>query len=70
MLNGSIEKLIETTDDSQTLDRLLRMQRVTQRLRRISESLVDFARVRKQHMLEPLALRSFDRRGVVAGGDR
>jgi signal transduction histidine kinase len=38
------------------LERLLRMQRVTQRLRRISESLVDFARVRKQHM-EPLALR-------------
>ncbi len=56
VLNGSIEKLIETTDDSQTLERLMRMQRVTQRLRRISESLVDFARVRKQH-LEPLALR-------------
>ena len=33
------------------------MQRVTQRLRRISESLVDFARVRKQSM-EPLALRA------------
>ena len=29
------------------------MQRVTQRLRRISESLVDFARVRKQQM-EPV----------------
>src|ERR1700733_5078034 len=56
VLHGSIEKLIETTDDSQTLDRLLRMQRVTQRLRRISESLVDFARTRKQHM-EPLLVR-------------
>ena len=32
------------------------MQRVTQRLRRISESLVDFSRVRKTQM-EPTALR-------------
>jgi signal transduction histidine kinase len=56
VLNGSIEKLIETSPDAQTLNRLARMQRVTQRLRRISESLVDFARVRKQSM-EPLALR-------------
>ena len=57
VLNGSIEKLIETSPDAQTLNRLARMQRVTQRLRRISESLVDFARVRKQNM-EPLALRA------------
>jgi len=57
VLNGSIEKLIETSPDAQTLNRLARMQRVTQRLRRISESLVDFARVRKQSM-EPLALRA------------
>ena len=56
VLNGSIEQLIETSPDAQTLSRLARMQRVTQRLRRISESLVDFARVRKQSM-EPLALR-------------
>ena len=50
VLNGSIEKLIETTQvttkDAHTLDRLARMQRVTQRLRRISESLVDFSRLR------------------------
>src|SRR5579863_2977887 len=57
VLNGSIEQLIETSPDAQTLNRLARMQRVTQRLRRISESLVDFARVRKQSM-EPLALRA------------
>ncbi len=57
VLNGSIEQLIETSPDAQTLSRLARMQRVTQRLRRISESLVDFARVRKQSM-EPLALRA------------
>ena len=56
VLNGSIEKLIETTDDSHTLERLERMQRVAQRLQRISESLVDFSKVRKQKM-EPLALR-------------
>ncbi len=57
VLNGSIEKLIETSPDEHTLNRLARMQRVTQRLRRISESLVDFARVRKQSM-EPLVLRA------------
>lgn len=57
VLNGSLEKLIETAPDAHTLDRLERMQRVTQRLRRISESLVDFARVRKQTM-EALALRT------------
>jgi len=56
VLNGSIEKLIETSRDPQTLDRLHRMQRVAQRLHRISEGLVDFARTRKQHM-EPAAVR-------------
>lgn len=56
VLNGSIEKLIETTRDSQTLERLARMQRVAQRLQRISESLVDFSKVRQQHV-EPIALR-------------
>lgn len=56
VLAGSIEKLIETSPDAHTLERLQRMQRVTQRLRRISESLVDFSRVRKQHM-EPLGLK-------------
>ena len=56
VLQGSIEKLTETTDDAATLERLARMLRVTQRIRRISESLVDFSRVRKQHM-EPVPLR-------------
>ncbi len=56
VLNGSIEKLIETTRDAQTLERLARMQRVAQRLQRISESLVGFSKVRKQQM-EALALR-------------
>lgn len=57
VLNGSIEKLIETSPDLPTLNRLERMQRVTHRLQRISESLVDFARVRKQ-VMEPLSLRT------------
>jgi signal transduction histidine kinase len=56
VLQGSIEKLTETSDDAATLERLARMLRVTQRIRRISEGLVDFSRVRKQHM-EPVPLR-------------
>ena len=56
VLQGSIEKLAETTRDAQTLERLARMLRVTQRLRKISEGLVDFARVRQQ-ITEPVALR-------------
>ena len=56
VLAGSIEKLIETNPDSHTQERLARMQRVTHRLRRISESLVDFAKVRNTQM-EPTALR-------------
>jgi signal transduction histidine kinase len=48
VLQGSIEKLQETTKDFHTLERLARMLRVTQRLRKISEGLVDFARVRKR----------------------
>lgn len=48
VLQGSIEKLLESNLDSHTLERVNRMLRVTQRLRKISEGLVDFARVRKQ----------------------
>jgi C4-dicarboxylate-specific signal transduction histidine kinase len=58
VLQGSIEKLQETSRDSQTLERLARMLRVTQRMAKISEGLVDFARVRKQEseavVLRPL----------------
>lgn len=56
VLQGSIEKLLETAQDRQTIERLGRMLRVTQRLRKISEGLVDFARVRKQET-ESIALR-------------
>lgn len=47
VLHGSVEKLLETTSDPATRARLNRMIRVTQRLRKISEGLLDFARVRK-----------------------
>jgi signal transduction histidine kinase len=57
VLNGSVEKLIETTRDPQTLERLARMQRVTRRLRTISESLVDFSKLRRQHS-EPVDARA------------
>lgn len=55
VLHGSIEKLIETTGEQAALERLGRMLRVTQRLRRISESLLDFARHRTQQMT-PVAM--------------
>lgn len=56
VLHGSVEKLIETTTDAQALDRLARVQRVTQRLQTISESLLDFAKARTQRT-EPVAVR-------------
>ena len=56
VLHGSIEKLLETADDEQTIERLQRMLRVTERLRTISEGLLGFSRVRRQHMA-PVALR-------------
>jgi signal transduction histidine kinase len=56
VLHGSIEKLLETVADAHAQDRLHRMLRVTQRLRTISEGLVDFARVRKK-TTEPIALK-------------
>lgn len=71
VLNGSIEKLMETTEDKPTLDRLARMQRVGHRLKKISESLVDFSRVRHQHM-GPLTVRPLieEAWGLVAIDDK
>jgi signal transduction histidine kinase len=56
VLHGSIEKLLETTPDASTRSRLERMQRVSERLRKISEGLLDFARVRKAE-LEPVKVK-------------
>ena len=50
VLRGSIEMLAEHTPDKSAQERLARMLRVTQRLQKISEGLVDFARVRKQEV--------------------
>ena len=47
VLHGSIEKLQETVPQPNAQERLTRMLRVTQRLRKISEGLLDFARVRR-----------------------
>jgi signal transduction histidine kinase len=71
VLNGSIEKLMETTDDPVTQERLARMKRVAQRLQKISESLVDFSRVRHQHM-GPLQIRPLieEAWGLVAIDDK
>ncbi len=48
VLQGSIEKLHETSHDAHARERLARALRVTQRIRQISEGLLDFARTRKQ----------------------
>lgn len=48
VLQGSIEKLLETVDSAAAQDRLRRMQRVVARLKTISEGLLDFSRVRRQ----------------------
>jgi signal transduction histidine kinase len=48
VLIGSIEKLSEETQTPQTQARLARMLKMAQRLRKISESLVGFSRVRRE----------------------
>jgi len=71
VLQGSIEKLMETIQDRPAQERLERMQRVTGRLRRMSASLVDFARVRQLHN-EMLSLRALveESWGLVAIDDK
>lgn len=56
VLKGSVEKLLETAGDEPTRGRLHRMNRVADRLRSISSSLLDFARVRRTEMA-PVDLR-------------
>ena len=48
VLQGSIEKLLETVGGVAAQDRLRRMQRVAARLKTISEGLLDFSRVRQE----------------------
>jgi len=56
VLHGSVEKLLETVKDAATLERLARMQRVTERLRKLSGSLLDFARP-PQYVMAPVEVR-------------
>ena len=59
VLHGSVEKLMETAkasgSDPHMLERLARVARVTDRIRTIAESLVDFSKVRTQST-EPVPL--------------
>lgn len=55
VLRGSVEQLLEADGLATARDRLTRMLRVTQRLQSISESLVDFSRIRK-NVMEPVAM--------------
>ncbi|MCX6610483.1 MAG: ATP-binding protein [Acidobacteria bacterium] len=56
VLQGYLEKFAEESQSAQSTERLARMLKMTQRLRRISESLVGFSRVRREAN-EPVALR-------------
>lgn len=56
VLHGSIEKLLETAPNQSTADRLSRMRKMTERLRNISSTLLDFARPRPPKV-EPVAIR-------------
>jgi signal transduction histidine kinase len=57
VLQGYIEKFAENNPTPQNAERIARMLKMTQRLRRISESLVGFSRVRKEQY-EPVGVRS------------
>lgn len=56
VLQGSLEKIAEQPADLATRQRLDRMLRVTSRIRKIAESLIDFARVRRD-VMEPIRLK-------------
>ena len=55
VLLGSLEQMAEQPCDTPTRQRLDRMLRVTQRIKKISETLIDFARVRRD-VFEPVRL--------------
>ncbi len=57
VLQGYIEKFAEESQSAQSTERLARMLKMTQRLRRISESLVGFSRVRREAN-EPVAVQN------------
>ena len=58
VLRGSIEQLQESIADPHARERLARIRRVTERLGRISESLLDFSRTRQSDQCGPVKLRA------------
>jgi signal transduction histidine kinase len=56
VLQGSLERIAEQPSIPASHERIDRMLRVTQRIRKISESLIDFARVRRD-VMEPVRIR-------------
>lgn len=68
VLLGSLEHLSEQPCDATTRQRVDRMLRVTQRIKKISESLIDFARVRRDVFepvrLQPLIQEAWDLVGI------
>ena len=57
VIRGTIEKLLETAEDPHDRSRLERLARMTERLRRIGESLLDFSRARRNEEREPVDVR-------------
>ncbi len=68
VLLGSLEKMAELPCEAPTRQRVDRMLRVTQRIKKISESLTDFARVRRDVFepvrLQPLIQEAWDLVGI------
>ena len=57
VLRGSLDKLLETIEAPVSRSRLQRVQRMTDRLRRISESLLDFSKARAPEQRNPVRVR-------------
>jgi signal transduction histidine kinase len=58
VIEGSVEKLIETSGSGPDQERLQRIRKMSHRLLRISEGLLGFSRVHKPETREPVALRA------------
>lgn len=58
VIEGSVEKLIETAGSGPDQERLKRIRKMSHRLLRISEGLLGFSRVHKPETREPVALRA------------
>jgi two-component system NtrC family sensor kinase len=72
VIRGTVEKLLETVDNGHERARLERVGRMADRLHRISESLLDFSRVRGEEQRRPASLRTLldEAWGLLAFDDR